>query len=310
MKRLFQNSKLVYFVLGLIVAFGIMSFEVGHIRNETADAVAYYPTIYNYSSRPDESNGYVHSFPEGTVVRYDIDGDGLGEDITLNIYNDGTGYLTIDSSVVAINTFTPTGYFTVLDTYPYRNELLVGVSDYGPSDDYQTVFYAYDGNRIQEVGYIDDVIGQNLYGYAGATCNGDGTITAKRRWDVLGSWNTVGLYSVSENGVVDITEFYPYVDWEGNLSTWEVKAKLDIITYGNTTDSSMQTVQTVPAGTRMRMTGLQTTGMENSFWVAFDVGKMGTRWIPVERMDWVCYVHTGIGFVNSEQAFDGFYYAG
>ena len=72
----------------------------------------------------------------------------------------------------------------------------------------------------------------------------------------------------------------------------------------------METLLTVPAGTVMRMIGLQTTESEYSFWVAFEVNKLGTRWVPVEIIEWESYVHTGIGFINSQQAFDGFFYAG
>jgi hypothetical protein len=264
----------------------------------------------DFSQKPGQEVKYVHSHPVGTTVRYDLNGDGIGENITVNTHEFEPGYLAVDGASLEFWSATPTGYFTVINVDDSGNELLVGVSDYGPSDDFQTVFYAYGGERITEVGYLNDILGQNVYDFEGAICHGDGTVTAKSRWDVLGSWNTVGLYSVDKNGVVDITDFYPYVDWYGNLSTWEVKAKVDIITYGNTTDLDMKTVETIPAGTRMRMTGLQTMDQENSFWVAFEVDGMGTRWVIVERIDWESYLHTGIGFVCSEQAFDGFYYAG
>ena len=262
----------------------------------------------DYSAKPDEKTGYIHSHPAGTVVRYDLNGDEIGEDITLTTHEYEAGKLTVGDASVEIWSATPTGYFTVLNVDPARNVLLVGVSDYGPSDDFQTVFYSYDGKRIVEAGYIHDVIGQNVYGYTGATCNGDGTVTAKRRWDVLGSWNTVGTYRVNENGVADVTEFYPFVDWDGNLSTWEVTAKVDIIMYGP--QQFDDTVVTVPAGTVMDMTGLQRGPNENSFWVEFEVDGLGKLWLITERIEWESFVHTGIGFVSSEQAFDGFFYAG
>lgn len=268
------------------------------------------PTVPDYSEKPGQAVQYIHSHPVGTTVRYDLNGDGTGENITVNAKECESGKLTIGNSSVEFWSDTPTGYFTILNVDASKTTLLVGISDYGPSDDPETRFYAYDGTSIREVGYLSDIFGQNMYGHDSAVCHGDGTVTAKRRWNVLGSWNTVGLYKVSKTGVEDITDFYPFIDWGGNLSTWEVKAKVDIITYGTTTDPDMKTLQTVPAGTVMRMTGLQITEGENSFWVAFDVDRMGTRWVPVERMEWVCYIHTGIGFVNSEQAFDGFFYAG
>jgi len=266
------------------------------------------PVIADYSERPGQEVDYIHSHPAGTTVRYDLNGDGTGENITVNTHEYEAGHLAIGNAVLEFWSATPTGYFTVLNVDPSGKTLLVGVSDYGPSDDPQTIFYAYDGENITEVGYISDIVGQNLYGQSGATLHGDGTVTARRRWDVLGSWNTVGLYEVSENGVADITGFYPYVDWDGNLSTWEVRAKVDILMYDQN-DFDGNDV-TVPAGTVMNMMGLQRAPMDDTFWVAFDVEGRGQLWLMAERIEWESYVHTGIGFVNSEKAFDGFYYAG
>ena len=60
----------------------------------------------------------------------------------------------------------------------------------------------------------------------------------------------------------------------------------------------------------MKMMGLRRGAHEDAFWVAFDVEAMGELWVSVERIDWESFVHTGIGFISSEQAFDGFFYAG
>ena len=266
------------------------------------------PVISDFSEKPGREVDYVHSHPIGTTVRYDLNGDGVGENITVKAMEYEAGNLAIDGATVEFWSATPTGYFTVLNPDASRNVLLVGVSDYGPSDDPRTVFYSYDGNRITEIGYINDIIGQNEYGYSGAICHGNGTVTAKRRWDVLGSWNTVGLYEVRETGVEDITEFYPFIDWDGNPSTWEVTAKVDIIMYEqNNFDSDMITV---PAGTVMNMLGIQKGPSDSSFWVAFDVEARGQMWLITERIEWESFLHTGIGFVSSDEAFDGFYYAG
>lgn len=270
------------------------------------------PVIADFSEKPGQEVQYIHSHPVGTVVRYDLNGDGLGEDITVDTHEYDEGKLTIGSSTVEIWSEIPTGYFTVLNVDSSRDTLLVGISDYGPSDDPVTVFYSYDGNCIREIGFLSDIIGQNVYDYDGAICHGDGTITAKRRWDVLGSWNTVGLYEVNETGITDITDFYPYIDWDGNPSAWEVTAKVDLLMYelGESTSDEVDVV-TVPAGTVVSMTGLQRAQHDNGFWVAFDVKAMDkTLWMTVERIDWISFVHTGIGFVNSEEAFEGFFYAG
>ena len=306
MKGLFRNSKFT-FVLGILVACGIM-LCFGEQPNQPGEEISGPSvTVPDYQNAPDKTADFVHSFPVGTVVRYDLNGDGIGEDITVNTHEYEAGNVTVGNSTVEIWSAAPTGYFTVLKPDASRNVLLVGVSDYGPSDDFQTVLYAYDGRQIKEVGYFNDILGRNVYEYTGAICNGDGTVTAKRRWDVLGSWNTVGRYAVSESGVADITEFYPYIDWDGNLSTWKVTAKTDIIMYET---SQFDNLVTVPAGTVMDMIGLQRGPHEEAFWVAFDVEGWGKLWVIVERIEWESFLHTGLGFVSSDQAFDGFYYAG
>ena len=67
----------------------------------------------------------------------------------------------------------------------------------------------------------------------------------------------------------------------------------------------------VPAGTDMAMTGLQRGEGDNLYWVTFEVESMGkTLGMTVERIDWYTCVYTGDGFATSEEAFDGFFYAG
>ena len=267
------------------------------------------PTVPDYSQKPGAEDQYLHSHPVGTTVRYDLNGDGIGENITVYTHEYEAGKLTIGNDYVEIWSATPTGYFTVLNLDTSNDTLLVGISDYGPSDDPETLFYAYDGTAIKEVGYLTDIFGQNIFGYEGAVCHGDGTVTAGKRWDVLGTWNTVGLYRVNDAGITDITDFYPYIDWDGNQTGWDVTSKVDITMYnpGNPNHVAV----TVPAGTKMAMTGLQRGEADNLFWVLFDVASMGkTLGLTVERIDWYTCVYTGIGFVTSDEAFDGFFYAG
>ena len=267
------------------------------------------PVMPDFSQKPGKEAQYVHSHPIGTVVRYDLNGDGIGEDIMVDAHEYDEGTLTIGNATVKIWSESPTGYFTVLNVDDADNTLLVGLSDYGPSDDPATVFYFYDGNGIEEIGYITDVVGQNIYNYDGVICHGNGTISAQKRWYVLGTWNTVGLYQVNETGVTDITDFYPCLDWNGNPSVWEVTAKVDLFMYER--NEFLEDEVTVPAGTVVGMSGLKRGEHDDAFWVAFEVETTDkTLWLPVERIDWISYVHTGIGFINSEEAFDGFFYAG
>ena len=264
--------------------------------------------VHDFNEKPDQQTQYVDSHPEGTTVRYDLNGDGIGEDIRVVTHEYEAGKLTIGDASVEIWSCTPTGYFTVVNVDDSVNSLLVGISDYGPSDDPETVLYAYDGTNILEIGYLTDILGQNVYDYDGAVCHGDGTITAGKRWDVLGTWGTIALYRVNENGIEDITDFYPYIDWDGNFSGWEVTSKVNLLMYDpNRPDVAV----TVPAGTSLSMIGLQRGEGDNLYWVTFEVESMGkTLGMTVERIDWYTCVYTGDEFVTSEEAFDGFFYAG
>ena len=267
------------------------------------------PATLDYIVKPGKSDQYIHSHPVGTTVRYDLNGDGVGENISVYTHEYERGKLIIGDDSVDFWSESPTGYFTILNVDDSRDGLLVGIADYGPSDDPVTVFYAYDGASIREVGYLTDIFGQNIYGHSSAACNGDGTVTAGKRWDVLGTWNSVGQYKISEYGIEDITEFYPYIDWDGNQGGWDVTTKVNLLMYDpNRSDDAGITV---PAGTRMAMTGLKRGAQFDVFWVLFEVESMGkTLGLTVERVDWYTCVYTGIGFVTSDEAFDGFFYAG
>lgn len=266
-------------------------------------------TQKDYLEKPGRADQYIHSHPVGTTVRYDLNGDGIGEDITVNTHEYEAGSVTVGNSSVEIWSACPTGYFTVLNVNDSQDALLVGVSDYGPSDDPETRFYAYDGTYIKEVGYLTDIFGQNIYDYDSAVCHGDGTVTAGKRWDVLGTWNSAALYNVSKNGIKDITDFYAYEDWDGNQTGWDVTSKVKLLMRESNQAGAAEI--TVPAGTRMTMTGMEKGILNNVFWVTFDVKSMGkTLGITVECVDWYTNVYSGYGFVTSEEAFDGFFYAG
>ena len=98
--------------------------------------------VHDFNEKPDQQTQYVDSHPESTTVRYDLNGDGIGEDITVVTHEYEAGKLTIGDASVEIWSCTPTGYFTVVNVDASGDRLLVGISDYGPSDDPETVLYA------------------------------------------------------------------------------------------------------------------------------------------------------------------------
>lgn len=259
--------------------------------------------------RPGKEEGFVHSYALGTVVSYDLDGDGTAEDITVNAQEYSDGQLTISGTSVNYMAINPTGYFTVLNLDQSVNTLLVGISDYGFSDDDMTVLYAYDGGKITEAGAFEDILGTNSYGRTGAVCHGDGTITARVRMDVLGTWTALGLYRMGETGLEDHTDLYWRMDWEDRVAGWEVTVKMDLPMFTENNQTSDQLV--VSAGTAMRMTAVRKGQEDYTHWACFEVDSFGrTLWVLTEEIDWQTYVQTNDGLIDSEAVFEGFFYAG
>ena len=311
MKKSRTNGKMIFCVCVMVTV--LLLTGCGSVKTDDKEAPANQTVTATenpgYHAKPNAADGYVHSHPAGTTVCYDLDGDGIGEDITVNAHEYEAGNLVIGNASVEFWSATPTGYFTVLNPNTARDILLVGISDYGFSDDNMTVLYAYDGKNIKEIGYFDDITGENAYGYAGAVFRGDGTVSATTRLDILGTWNASCRYYVDETGVWDITEFYQYKDWDGNQGGWEVTAKVPLIMCDEIGNFDIQTV--IPAGTQLQMNGIRKANEAGSYWVSFTVVSTGkTFWMVAEEVDWQTYVQSGDGLFASEEAFDGFFYAG
>ena len=267
------------------------------------------PTEVMQKRGPGEEDGFVYSYPLGTTVSFDLNGDGIDEDITVQAKEYEDGLLTVGSTELEIIAIQPTGYFTIVNVDQNQKFLLVGVSDYGFSADDMTILYAYDGSEIAEVGYFEDLLGETGYNVTGAVCHGDGTISARVRMNVLGTWAASGLYRMGEAGLEDVTQLYYYLDWEGVDSGWEVTMNMELPMY---TDSDQNSAQvTVPAETMVRMTAIKNGQWENTHWVCFEVDALDeTLWLLTEEIDWITYVCNGEELLDSEEVFSGFGYAG
>lgn len=260
-------------------------------------------------NRPGEADGFLHSYPLGTTVSYDLNGDGIDEEITVDAQEYADGRLTIGSTSMRFDAISPTGYFTVINVDQSQSFLLIGISDYGFSDDDMTALYAYDGTKIAVVGFFEDILGENSYDRMGAICHGDGTISARARMDVLGTWTAMGLYRMGEAGLEDHTQLYRRMDWEGNVTGWEVTTKTEVTMYTDSVQTSEQV--TIPAETVVRMTGVKRGQLANTHWACFEVDSMNASlWLLTEEIEWQTFVYNGEKLMDSEELFDGFFYAG
>lgn len=254
-------------------------------------------------SAPMAGEGYVHSYALGTETVYDLDGDGTDESISVTVA-DGTVRLSVNDITKEFEAwfYDAAGYYTIINIDAAANTLLIGVSDYGPSDDEMTLLYAYDGADIQLVGQFDQVLGKNQRDYTGAVCNGDGTISAETRVDVLATWFASAMYQYKGGQLLDITQFYEC------LWGQEAETKYGMTMYLSFNDESTGIM--VPAGTAVQLAGVQYNDA-GGCWAALksaDFEKM--LWVTVDIQDWPQYVSTAEGILPSEEVFDGFFYAG
>lgn len=255
---------------------------------------------------PTAGDNYRHIIPLKTETCYDLDGDGIYERISI-IEQDCNAILSINGMSYELDAYwaNPTEYYTILNIDASNNTLLIGISDYGTSDDSVSFLYAYDQGQITFVGSFDDLIGQNEWS---AQCNGDGTISATTRMNDLGTWLAKVKYAVDDHSVKDITEFYDFADFYEYEIGWEVISKCDLVFYDEVNVSSSQVV--IPAGTVLYMTGCKRPD-NNKTWAAFESDVFDdTLWLPVDTSGWPRSVETPQGNVASTDAFDGFYYAG
>lgn len=269
----------------------------------TPEDVVFKPIM---KSAPGEESDYCHSYRMGTSVFYDLDGDNVFERITVT-ERDYQAELTIDGITYELDAFwaNPVEYYTILNVNDAENVLLIGISDYGTSDDSVTFLYTYDQGRIHYVGSFDDLIGQPELS---AKCNGDGTISANTRMNDVGTWIAKATYAVDNHTITDITDFYRFADFYGYDKGREVTTKCDLPMYD---DLSLDAVESIiPAGTTVIMLGCRRLN-ESTTWIAFESAVFdNTKWILVNTGYWPRYIITPYGGIESSEAFDGFYYAG
>jgi len=70
----------------------------------------------------------------------------------------------------------------IVDIDPTDSFKEIAVSDYGPSNDYRTFFYFYDGKNLISMGKTQGIPGLNM------TFPGDGTFTTQTRGEILQTW--------------------------------------------------------------------------------------------------------------------------
>lgn len=167
---------------------------------------ASFPDAYANLQKPvgPEPNQY-------TELRQDLNGDGVPESIGLTIRKEDPAEplnpshlatLTVNGMSTTTPGDSPEGYFGIVDLNAQDTLKEIAVMDEGPSSDYTTTFYAYDGKNIIDYGTISGI-------YREMQFDGKGKVTTRTRAKILDTWFYYDDYVLSGHRLVHKPrEFY------------------------------------------------------------------------------------------------------
>lgn len=135
-------------------------------------------------------------YSKNEEVELDINGDNIKERI-LYKKDDSSYKLYINDNLVAEEDYgNPSDNFAIVDIYVNDNYKEIIISDYGPSNDYVSTYYYYNGNKLINMGNTG-----GLYDY-GITINGKGEFAAMSRADILHTWFFDRRYKLDKNHLI------------------------------------------------------------------------------------------------------------
>jgi len=248
-----------------------------------------------------EADNWVHFYPMGEACKYDMNGDGIAEEILVERVS--TGGLNNEGYVIINGVSYPDDYWYPVDEYcimTFDKEagmLLLAISDYGPSDNYRfTEFYRYDNGSFKSIGSINDTL---LHFGGGGDTDGAGYLYANEDMFVITNWTGHSKYRLFNDSMLTTS---------GNTSRSVGKPKAtvltDLVVYEKPNKNSDMFI--LSAGTEVELYSVYYENVDvamDDLWVSFFDTKKGiTCWAKMEDGD----IETVYGYRWAESLFDGF----
>lgn len=160
----------------------------------------------NVESIPNEENGFIKKI--STIA--DLNGDGKVETIFLMVKKSPNGdevsniELHVEGKMVAYEGSMIDPMFKVVDILNTDKYLEIAISEEGPSGDFATIFYRYDGMNLKELNKISGFLGK----YPGSDTLGSviidhsGILRTKSRGEILHTWYYDDSYLLNEKDVL------------------------------------------------------------------------------------------------------------
>lgn len=211
---------------------------------------------------------YPKEYQSGIQASEDLDKDGKAETVSCifgeedtSIVIDGTEFALSD---IGVQLFTPnTAVFYVTDIVSYDDELEIALLDYGPSDDYETHFFSYQGS-LHYLGSVSGFPFAQQTGHNGFVA--DGFITGEYRIDFTHTSHVYDSWWYDQDGrklVQEESGYYKFVPERAHALSE------DLTVYQEMNETHMKNV--LPAQDKVFF--LETDGKE---WVLVK-GKDGTK---------------------------------
>jgi len=252
----------------------------------------------------EETPSYPILVPMGETACADLDGDGSAEEICVSIVPDADGWDSVqlllngedrtDSIYIDGETWfdcPDTGFWAVTDVYSADNLLEIAIQDLGPSDDYYTNFFRYEGGEIYSFGGVEGLIWNSYSNSSDLSFDEDGFVRSYMRLDVLQTWYADVQYEIAPRGVLDVV---PRETYEALVPT-EVTVIAPLCAFNSKGDTAYETLETG--------TALTLTATDNFEWVLADTGR-GAVWLHLNP-DNSYELETPAGYVFDTDVLDG-----
>ena len=154
----------------------IFNFEIMDVQENFAKEEAMFNAIVNSFSFT-KDNEYVS-------LEKDITGAGQKEKITLSTKKTLDGIIStlqVNDVSVVVPGYNSAGYFGIVDLDTRDKVKEIAVGDLGPSTDFTTTFYYYDGKQLVSEGAVQGLYEKMVF-------DGKGKLTTKTRGQILDTW--------------------------------------------------------------------------------------------------------------------------
>lgn len=128
----------------------------------------------------------------------DLNSDGIMDQISFQTPKTLHSFtLQVNDALLEENGQNLKTYIEIVDIDPYDSLKEIAVSDYGPSSDYRTFFYFYDGKNLISMGETSGVPGIDM------TFPGDGTFTTQTRGQILQTWFYEDQFKLTSDHLIE-----------------------------------------------------------------------------------------------------------